>query len=100
MQIIGNISLTFILLVYSTIINGWAVSKLWAWFIAATFGQPLLSIPQSIGLAMFVSYITYQIIPTPKDDREYWEKLVEGAILATFKPLFVLFFALIVKAFI
>ncbi|MEM7209586.1 MAG: hypothetical protein AAF434_17335 [Pseudomonadota bacterium] len=47
-------------LLVSTIVTGFVISVLWGWFVAPTFGVPELSIPIAIGLAMVVSYFTYQ----------------------------------------
>ena len=35
-------------------INGWALSVLWGWFIAPTFGLSKLSVPMAMGLAVVV----------------------------------------------
>ena len=99
MKAIGYISTTIILMVYASILNGWALSKLWSWFIVTTFGMPVLSIPAAIGFAMVVTYLTHQMSDKESKD-EYWQTLVKGAIAATIKPLFALLFGAIVKAWL
>lgn len=96
MKIIGYISTTIILMVYAAMMNGWALSKLWSWFIVTTFGLPALTIPAAIGLAMVVSYLTTKLDDKKSEDK-YWETLVKGAVISTIKPLFVLGFGAIVK---
>ena len=98
MKIIGFIVTTIVLMIYAAILNGWALAKLWSWFIVQTFSLPALSIPAAIGLSLVVSYLTYQISYKPKEnDSAYWEKLVEGGLTATAKPIFALLFGAIVK---
>ena len=99
MKIIGYISTRIILMVYAAMINGWALAKLWSWFIVTTFGLPALSIPAAIGLAMVVSYLT-QHLDDKKSEDSYWDILVKGAVAATLKPLFALLFGAIVKVWL
>lgn len=49
------------------VLNGFALSTLWAWFIVATFGVPVLSIPVAIGVCMIAAFLTKQY---HKDERE------------------------------
>ena len=51
------------LMVMSSIINGFVLTKLWAWFVVTTFELPQLSIPTAIGISMVVRYLTYQWQP-------------------------------------
>ena len=99
MKIIGYISTTIVLMVYAATLNGWALSKLWAWFIVSTFGLSALSIPAAIGLSLVVGYLTQTLKPD-KDKKPYWETLVEGGVASTVKPLFALAFGAIVKAWL
>lgn len=41
------------------IFDGWALAKLWTWFIVPLFRLPILSIPQSIGIGL-VGVIPYE----------------------------------------
>lgn len=96
MKAIGYISTTIVLMVYGAMMNGWALSKLWSWFIVKTFGLPALTIPSAIGVAMVVTYLT-QKLDDKKSEDKYWEVLVKGAVISTLKPLFALGFGAIVK---
>ena len=96
MKIIGYISTTILLVVYSAMLNGWALSKLWSWFIVKTFGLPPLTIPAAIGLASIVTYMTMKLDDKKSEDK-YWETLLKGAVVSTVKPLFALGFGAIVK---
>lgn len=96
MKVIGYITTTAILMVYAAMLNGWALAKLWSWFIVGTFGLPALSIPAAIGLSMVVSYLTHQMSDKKNEDA-YWKILVKGWVAATIKPIFALLFGAIVK---
>jgi hypothetical protein len=47
------------------ILRGWVISRLWSWFIPATFGLPSLTVARAIGLSIIVSVFTAHI---PRDD--------------------------------
>ena len=96
MKIIGYIATTIILMVYVSMINGWALAKLWSWFMVQTFDLPVLSIPEAIGLSLVVSYLTHQTSAN-KTEEKYWEILVRGGVTTTAKAIFALLFGAIVK---
>lgn len=50
----GAIGFTII----GAILNGWALSVLWGWFIVPIFKLPTLTIIQAIGVAMVASFLT------------------------------------------
>jgi hypothetical protein len=54
--VIGQLSLSAV----SIVLNGWAFSILWGWFIVTTFGVMPITIPAAIGLGFVVSYLTKQ----------------------------------------
>jgi hypothetical protein len=72
----------------SVVTNGYAFMKLWAWFMAKTFDLPFLNLPQAIGVAMCVHFLT----PL--------EGLTWLAAIAFIKPTVVLLFALIVRHYL
>jgi hypothetical protein len=83
--------LTIAVLLVSAIVNGYALSVLWGWFIVPTFELPQLSVAAAIGLALTVSYVTNHARigeKTPKTP--YAELLVELALLTFLKPMLVL----------
>lgn len=84
----------------STILNGWVLSILWDWFIVSTFGLPILTIGQSIGVSMVVSFMTYQYIETPKSDSTALEAVGKAIMLLLIRPFLTLFFAWIVHQFV
>lgn len=80
-----------------TLLNGWALHLLWAWFVTPIFeAAPSLSIGQAIGISMIASFLTYQYIPEPQES-----KGSGGAfVMLVVRPLLAVLFGLIVKQFI
>ena len=96
MKIIGYFVSTIIIATYSKLMSGWAITKLWAWFMVTTFGLPHLTIPAAIGLALMVGY--FQTLP--KSDEKSWKTLRNGVIIGTLKPLFYVGMGAIIKAWL
>ena len=71
------------LLIITSVLNGWALSILWLWFLVP-FGLPVLSIPQAIGIAMVVNYLTYQYI---KNNDKDWGTALVAALARPFVAL-------------
>lgn len=70
-------------------LNAWAVQTLWEWFIIPEFGVPPLSFIGAIGLALFVSYMTFHFRQDLATNDDSWEvKYGSGLALAVVKPLF------------
>jgi len=82
-----------VLMVVSSVLNGWALSILWGWFFVPTLGMPQISVVQAIGIAMVVSYLTYQYI----DDES--NNLIRPFILAFARPFIAVIIGAIVHAF-
>ena len=80
--------------------QGYVLSVIWEWFIAATFALPLLSIPVAIGLSLFTNLLGKNFIKDTVGD------LKDGAVVASkvamvfVIPLSVLLFGWIVKMFL
>ena len=97
MKAIGYFFSTVCIAAYTAALNGWGLTKLWAWFISP-LGLPLLSIPAAIGIALTVSYLTHQIDTDKEPDKEeYWVKLLKSFFFVTFKVILALLMGWIVK---
>ena len=81
-------------LVIATLLRGWVFSILWGWFAVPIFGLPPLGIAQAIAVALIVSMLTHQYVPSKEKDT--WGPW--GAIFLT--PLFALGIGWIVKQYI
>lgn len=88
-----------ILMAFSSILNGYALSVLWGWFVVPTFSVPALGIVPAIGIAMMVSYLTYQTHNCKKEERGSDKKLSEGIMTVVLKPLLALLLGWIIHLF-
>lgn len=55
---------------FVTILNGWVLSVLWAWFLVPSFGLPALKIPAAIGIATVVGMLTSQYIHNNESEED------------------------------
>jgi hypothetical protein len=103
MKHIGQITLALLSMFITTSLNGWALSKLWAWFIIPVFAAPALSIPYAIGLSLIVGYLTYQY-DARKEEADKKEEvgliIFRGFCIGAFKPLLCLGFGWVVTLFL
>jgi hypothetical protein len=99
MKVIGIITVTLVTMVLSTILNGWAFSLLWEWFVSP-LGYPVLSVPQAIGLSLVIAYVTHQYNKDEHKGQSFPEVLAWGISLAVVKPMMSLGVGLIIKSFI
>ena len=86
----------------SSILNGWVLTKLWAWFIVPTFDAPMLGIAPAIGLSVIVGYLTQHASKSSDEDDKYrstGEKLAKAVFTAIFNPLVYLLIGWIVSWF-
>lgn len=101
LAIFGFIPALFLVLGISSILNGWVLSILWGWFISPVFGIPAITVGQAIGLAMVVSYLTYQHTEnnaSKKDEKtSYYVGLIVALLL---RPLVTLGIGYIVHLFV
>lgn len=76
----GAIGFTII----GAILNGWALSILWGWFIVPVFKFPQLTIIQAIGVAMVASLLTktYSTQDKYKGLEDRVAELIGSAIVA------------------
>lgn len=93
LAILGLIILFPLLIIYSAIVHGWVLSKLWLWFLVPIFGLQPLNITQAIGISIIVGFLTHQVdIKKGKDDKV---KL----FLVLINPFIILLFGYIVHKF-
>ena len=101
MKTIGIIASTIIASIFSMTYNGYALTILWGWFIMPIFNVPSLNIPVAIGIAMVVSFLTYDPdLDGVKKEQEWSEKFLVNIVYAFLKPTFALFFGWIITLFL
>lgn len=94
--LLGITLIVALIITVSSIVNGYVFSILWGWFVVPTFGLAPLSIPAAIGLAMCVSYLTYDYNDAKDPDRKWWTPMV--VMIA--RPVIALSFGFIVHRFV
>lgn len=69
-----------LLLLVSSCVNGWVLTKLWAWFMVPIFHLPALTLWPAIGVAMVIRFLTYQ-------DTNNKRGIGESVALAVIQPI-------------
>ena len=52
------------------LLNGVTLMLLWGWFMVPTFGLPVISLVQAIGIGMVIGFLTFQHIPRNKEEEK------------------------------
>lgn len=69
-------------LIISLLLSGFVLMKLWAWFIANTFHINPLSLVQSIGMTIFIGWLTMNKTKREKTDlKDDLKKLIEFIVM-------------------
>lgn len=91
------ILLGFLAMPIVAIWQGLVLKILWGWFMVPTFGLPSLDIPQALGLALVVTFLTHQT--TKREDEDAGEVFARILINGFVEGLFFLGFGAIVMLF-
>lgn len=75
-----RIIIQFALALVGAIMNAWALSMLWGWFIVPIFKAPALSIVQAIGVALIATLLTSHLQPKTNKSKDFTD-LVGKAIV-------------------
>ncbi len=99
--VIGVLALLALFIAFSAMFNGWALTKLWGWFIVPVFHLPMLTLPMAMGLSLVVSFLTYQhqSTTTAKDDKEKKERSINFFVLIFLRPLIVVGIGYVIHSF-
>jgi hypothetical protein len=79
--------------------RGYVFSVLWGWFIVPIFHLPALGIASAIGIALVISFLTYQVSTPHGDDQGVAEKLSSNLTLSFLYPLICLLVGWVVTWF-
>jgi hypothetical protein len=77
--VLGCLALIFLVPIMTIalyILNGWVLSQLWQWFVVTTFNLRPLSIPEAIGIAMVVGFLTHEYNDSKKEEHKGWAVVV------------------------
>lgn len=77
--------------VLSSIIHGWALVKLWGWFVYPYFDVPMITIPVAIGIALIVGMLAVKSDRIDSSKKQSTEDVIGGLIGNALSPLFVVF---------
>lgn len=85
----------------SALMNGWALVKLWEWFIIPVFeSAPSFSMVQAIGISMVVSFLTKaNVTSSDNKDEGLSEKIITAYVTVIFTPVLAVFFGYIITLF-
>jgi hypothetical protein len=98
LAVLGAIAAFLLLIALEVVLSGYAISVLWVWFVVDTFNIAALSIPQCIGLALLVSYMTKQY-QNDKQEGTATEQLIKAVFILLFKTAFALTVGWVVTLF-
>ena len=87
------------LLAVSTLWKGYVLSVLWVWF-AVPLGAPAVGMIQAMGIALLVSFLTYQHISSPKKEQSTAEAMGDAVAMALMYPLLALCIGWCIKYFL
>ena len=99
LTVLGGIVGFVVLMVLSSIFNGYALSVLWGWFVVPTLSAPALSLVPAIGISIVVSYLTYQHHNYVEKEQSFGTQVLYGTITAIIRPSLALLFGSIVHSF-
>lgn len=86
-------------LVASYLLNGWALTILWGWFIRPTFHLPTLNLAPAIGLSIVIGFLTRRYDSSEQKKQTTSQKWVEPLAYAMASPLLSLGIGWIVHLF-
>lgn len=95
---LGLVAMAIALIPVTIMLNGWVLTKLWAWFMVTGFGVAPLRLSIAIGIAMMVTYLTHQNDGNyaRKEGTKWWHSIV----FVLLKPLVTLVFGYVVHVFV
>lgn len=85
----------FTLMLLSQVLKGFAFVVLWGWFVSGWFSIKPITIPESLGITLIISFLTGQLSAYTKDERSFVAEMVYAFIV----PLVALVFGLIYHMF-
>lgn len=96
---LGALLAVAVVLVVGTMLNGWVLTVLWAWFVVPVFALPLLSTAYAIGIASIIGFLTHQY-QRSDNDLSANDSLIAALAYAIGRPLLLLAFGWIVLQFV
>ncbi len=102
LESLGQFFVRLVILAITLPLRGYAILKLWAWFIVP-LGVSSLGFWHALGFALIASYLTYDVgalmARGREDKRTFTEKAVEDMIMGVLLPLWALTFGWLYYSF-
>lgn len=70
---IGMLLVIALMVIIGSLMNGWALSVLWGWFMVPVFELPIISLVQAIGISMTIGLL---VSHTTDTDSKEWTDIV------------------------
>jgi len=87
-----------LLMIVSNLITGFMFVSLWMWFIVPVFHVQAISVPQALGIAITIRFLTW--VRSEPDSRPFGEQMFDMWVWAIGHPVLTLIFALIYRMFL
>lgn len=97
---IGILTVLVVTTITGTIMNGWALTVLWIWFIIPVFNLPTLSIIQAIGIGMVVTFLTRHSINKEEAAKDTGAAIWTAIVSAVIVPLLTVGIGYIISLFL
>ena len=98
---LGGIIVILVAAVGATLLNGWALSILWGWFVVPLFNLPALPVLYAIGIGFIASLLRPTPTTSEKEDKEdIAVRIVKAITQIVALPLSAVLFGWIVHSFI
>lgn len=78
MDIIGKVVVGSVIVMFSSVLNGYVLSILWDWFIVLKFGLASLSIPEAIGLSLTIGFLTFKADKNDDTQDDFAKIMIRG----------------------
>lgn len=98
MENLGKFIFTLLLVTISALVSGFLLQTLWGWFVVDTFSLTPLTLAQSVGLTLIVSY--FSTVQSNIDEDFTMQYLFEKLVVTIIKGLLVLFIGWVITLFL
>jgi len=99
---VGMLISYVLLLALGLVLNGWALSTVWNWYIPSIFNLPYLTLWQSVGVSMVFELFTGVKSRSNKSEtsnKTYGEVFLESFLTVIITPVIIVFVAWVVYQF-
>ena len=101
MENFGKFMTIVLAMIISSIINGFVIMKLWAWFVVPTFEANPLRLVEAIGIMYLIKFIKMKRDKTNNENfwENFWEEFIANVVFVLLMAGFFLLSGWIVQMF-